>query len=220
MTIENLSKRGLQIPNRCVLCKNQAEFVDHLFIHCSFTREVWSIFSQAFGMSWCAPISTIEFFNQWDDSWKGSGLQAISKWALPHFGWGIWKEHNNRIFRVASLPTNIVSSRIQNALLENYMFNKGSNSFVREIGSSNDTYKRRKECQWSLPPEGWHKDNFDGATKCNPGAMRSGGVIINCCGYGIAVVSFPMGHQTNHYAEACATLQTTKLAKEVGLKSL
>jgi hypothetical protein len=79
--------------------------VDHLFIHFSFTREVWSIFSQAFGMSWCALVSTIELFRKWDDYWKGSGLQAISKWARPHFGWRIWKEHNNHISRMpAFLP--------------------------------------------------------------------------------------------------------------------
>ena len=122
LTIDNLNKWGLYIPNRWILCKNQVEFVDHLFIHCSFKREVCSIFSQGFGFNWCAPASTTELFRQWDDSWKASSLQTISKWALPHFGWGIWKEHNNRIFRDVILPTKIVSGKILNALMENYIF--------------------------------------------------------------------------------------------------
>ncbi len=57
-------------------------------------------------------------------------------------------------------------------------------------------------------------------TKGNSRAMKSGGVIINLHGYGIAVVTFPLEHQTNHFAKACASLQTMKLAKEIGVKSL
>ena len=113
-----------------------------------------------------------------------------------------------------------MSGKIQNALLENYMFNKGSNPFAGEIRSSNDTQKRRKDCHWSLPPEGWHKANFDGVAKGNQGAISSGGVIINYHRYGIAMVTFPLGHQTNYYVEACVALQITKLAKEVGVKIL
>lgn len=45
-------------------------------------------------------------------------------------------------------------------------------------------------------------------------------MIRNCHGYGIVAVTFPLGHQINHYVEACATLQTTKLGKEIGVKSL
>lgn len=171
-------------------------------------------------MSWCAPISTIEFFRQWDNSWQGSGLQAISKWALPYFGLDIWKEHNNRIFRDASLPAKIVSGKIQNALLENYMFIKGSNPFTGETSTNNDTQTRRKECHWSLPHEGWHKANFDGVAKGNLGAARCGGVIKNSHGNRIVAVTFPLRHQTNYYAKACAALQTTKLEKEVRVKSL
>ena len=100
------------------------------------------------------------------------------------------------------------------------MFNKGSNPFTGKSGSSNDTQKIRKECHWSLPPEGWHKAKFDGVAKGNPRAMGSGEVIRNCHGYGTAVITFPQGHQTNHYVEACAVLQITKLEKEVKVKSL
>lgn len=42
LTLDNLMKRGHIMPNRCILCKNQAETVDHIFIHCSFSREIWT----------------------------------------------------------------------------------------------------------------------------------------------------------------------------------
>ena len=100
------------------------------------------------------------------------------------------------------------------------MFIKGSNPLVGETSSSNDTQTRRKECNWCLPLKGWHKSKFDGVAKGNLGVARCRWVIKNSHGYGIAAITFPLGHQTNHYVEACVALQTTKLAKEVGVKSI
>lgn len=98
---------------------------------------------------------------------------------MPHFVWGIWKECNNQIFRAASLPTDIVSSKILNALLENYLFCKGSNPFAGATRSTNDTQKRKEECQWTFPTVGWHKEIFDAMAKGNPRQVGSGGVIQN-----------------------------------------
>lgn len=120
----------------------------------------------------------------------------------------------------ACLPAKILSSKTQNALLENYMFSKGYNPFSGVTSRNNDTQKIRKECHQSLPPEGWHKANFDGAEKGNLSAVGSGGVIKNSHGYGIVTIYSPLGHQTNHFFEACATLQMMKMAKEIGVKSL
>lgn len=35
-------KRGWSGPNICVLCKDEAENAKHLFVDCSFSREIWS----------------------------------------------------------------------------------------------------------------------------------------------------------------------------------
>ncbi|XP_057793009.1 uncharacterized protein LOC131009611 [Salvia miltiorrhiza] len=44
-TTDNLLRRQVQLPNEeltCILCKDQAESIDHLFFSCQMTTEVWN----------------------------------------------------------------------------------------------------------------------------------------------------------------------------------
>jgi hypothetical protein len=38
-TIDRLVKRGLDHPEKCLLCDQEAETMDHLFVTCVFARE-------------------------------------------------------------------------------------------------------------------------------------------------------------------------------------
>lgn len=52
LTIDNLAQRGFMFPNRCELYQKEEESVDHLFIHCSFTWEIWSKFWGKWKFDW------------------------------------------------------------------------------------------------------------------------------------------------------------------------
>ena len=41
LTIDNLRKRGLEGPLRCILCKEFEESLENLFLECKFSMEVW-----------------------------------------------------------------------------------------------------------------------------------------------------------------------------------
>ncbi|RVW69131.1 Cycloartenol synthase [Vitis vinifera] len=42
LTLDRLQKRGWALANRCFLCQTCGESIDHLFLHCERTREVYS----------------------------------------------------------------------------------------------------------------------------------------------------------------------------------
>ena len=94
--------------------------------------------------------------------------------------------------------------------MENHTNSKGPIPIL-----NSKVHDKREGCCWSLPPKGWFKANFDGATKGNPRKAGVGGIIRNEHGKGIAAFSTPIGSQTNHYAKAIAAHLTIKLAKEM-----
>jgi hypothetical protein len=46
LTEDNLLKRGFQGPFCCVLCANNFETTQHLFLDCTFSRQVWLVVYQ------------------------------------------------------------------------------------------------------------------------------------------------------------------------------
>ena len=40
LTAKNLKKRGIQGPSCCVLCKEEEETIDHIFLECNFSTKV------------------------------------------------------------------------------------------------------------------------------------------------------------------------------------
>ena len=49
LTLDNLAKKGQIIPNRCSLCKQDQEMVNHLFIHYPYSSMVWNLLTTDLG---------------------------------------------------------------------------------------------------------------------------------------------------------------------------
>ena len=60
LTLDQLKKRGRSLANRCFLCGEGAETVDHLLIHCSKAKILWDLLLAIYGVSWVFPLSVKE----------------------------------------------------------------------------------------------------------------------------------------------------------------
>ena len=78
----------------------------------------------------------------------------------------------------------------------------------------------REHARWDCPPENWFKINFDGASKGNLGKEGCGVVIRNSNGDYVGGMAIPIGDQTNHVAEAYATLHGLLYAKSMNLRKI
>ena len=115
-TADRLEKRGRPNCGLCPLCKQSAESVNHLFVHCRYTRRLCDYIKDWLGLHSLHPT-------QWD------GLSIKSWWSLMTEGptqnrkaaasltlltsWEIWNERNDRVFRNKHAPPFVVLDKIK-----------------------------------------------------------------------------------------------------------
>ena len=52
LTIDQLKRRGWNMPNRCYLCKEEEETNDHLILFCKKATMLWSLLFSLFNVQW------------------------------------------------------------------------------------------------------------------------------------------------------------------------
>ena len=91
-------------PLACTLCHSQMETHDHLFFACAYSTYVWQDLMQRCDMVWNR--------HNWSDTllWMGQHLKGkkahhvIPKMCLGVAVYGLWRERNNRTFKLRCCP--------------------------------------------------------------------------------------------------------------------
>lgn len=93
LTWDRLWRRNLQGPSFCSMCKMAEEYADHIFLHCSFSSQIWKDISERL---------------QIGNLWSGFSLEECLKLlfekddlklykCIPFLAmWGIWTARNAR----------------------------------------------------------------------------------------------------------------------------
>ena len=84
--------------NKCSLCKDNEESADHILIHCSRTRELWTLLLSFF-WTWVFPASVRNLLLVWKVKGLGKKRRAIWRLAPICLFWCIWGERNRRTFQ-------------------------------------------------------------------------------------------------------------------------
>ena len=100
-TADRLAKRGLPHPDRCPICDQESETINHLLIGCSFAREFWHRFLSQVGLQALSPqLSDSSFYDWWERITIDCSvlvLQGINSLIILG-AWTIWTQQNNRVF--------------------------------------------------------------------------------------------------------------------------
>ncbi|XP_016192737.1 uncharacterized protein LOC107633643 [Arachis ipaensis] len=100
-TKERLTRLGVDIhsDNICVLCHKGVENVEHLFLRCEVTWQVWCYWLRSFSSVWVIPGTMKDLFGSWIG--MHGRRQGQKLWMVAFFAviWNIWLERNARIFK-------------------------------------------------------------------------------------------------------------------------
>ncbi|CAL1413645.1 unnamed protein product [Linum trigynum] len=133
LTIDNLKRRCWALANQCKLCRREEESVNHLFVDCDFTKEVWSGIN-SFSRGIQAPVNGIVSAIR---SWPTEVSDCIEGWisycSLHVVCWTVWRERNNRIFNQSQTTRGALSKKIIRSIVE-WVIAKGKVS--RDLGSA------------------------------------------------------------------------------------
>ena len=99
LTLDMVQKRGRALANRCFMCLEKEETIDHLLLHCSKTRVLWDLLFTLFGVSWVLSSSVRETLLNWHDSFVGKKRKKVWRAAPLHIFWTIWKARNRLAFK-------------------------------------------------------------------------------------------------------------------------
>ncbi|RVW42420.1 hypothetical protein CK203_070906 [Vitis vinifera] len=67
LTLDQLKKRGRILANRCFLCCEEEESIDHILMHCTRARVLWELLFALFGVTWVLPFSVRDTLIGWHE---------------------------------------------------------------------------------------------------------------------------------------------------------
>ena len=98
LTQDQLKRRGWILANRCFLCCDEEETINHILIHCPKTRVLWDFVFSLFGVNWVLPLTVRDTLIGWSDSFVDKKRGKAWRAALLCLFWTIWKERNRIVF--------------------------------------------------------------------------------------------------------------------------
>ena len=103
-------KSGRSLANRCFLCGEGEEIVDHILIHCSKAIILWDLLLDIYGVSWVFPLSVKETLLSWQGLFVGKrGKKAWMAAPLCIFR-TLWRERNRFVFEGVDISINRMKS--------------------------------------------------------------------------------------------------------------
>ena len=97
-------KRGLPHPERCPLCDQEEENIQHIFTSCVFARQFWFAILQPLNLTRLTPTRSIIFADWWKKAVRKLQKQHRKGFnSLCILGaWTIWKHRNACVFNKAA----------------------------------------------------------------------------------------------------------------------
>ncbi|XP_070006069.1 uncharacterized protein LOC142162817 [Nicotiana tabacum] len=111
-TKDRLQKRGLQVDQKCVLCNQANETIQHFFFECTYTKTLWSALLTWQGIR--RPVAGWDEELRWAEkkTKRNTAAAKLYKMAVAATVYHVWKERNTRIFQAKVTSWKAMSKKI------------------------------------------------------------------------------------------------------------
>jgi hypothetical protein len=111
--VERRHRHDLCSSDECTLCSQAPEHVDHLFLQCAFSREVWFRVLQRCGWAHLSPEPHDQLIDWWLTARKRVTKPRRRAFDSTAIGvtWNIWLQRNEKVFGCGNVdPASVVGS--------------------------------------------------------------------------------------------------------------
>ena len=98
LTLDQLKRRGIPLVNRCFLCEENEETIDHLLIHCSRAKMLWDLLLAITEANWVFPRTVRQLLLAWQSVSVGKKRKRVWMTAPLCLFWTLWLERNRVVF--------------------------------------------------------------------------------------------------------------------------
>lgn len=92
------------VSNVCLICLQEAENINHLFIHCPFAAEVLGMFLRELSLAWVFPNEFMVLFYALRLFRIPKKWQILWELLCPAICWSFWLERNQMVFKGYAEP--------------------------------------------------------------------------------------------------------------------
>ena len=98
LTLDQLKRRGIPLVNRCFLCEEKEETIDHLLIHCSRAKMLWDLLLAITDANWVFPRTVRQLLLAWQSASVGKKWKRVWMATPLCIFWTLWLERNRVVF--------------------------------------------------------------------------------------------------------------------------
>jgi hypothetical protein len=136
-TADRLASRGLLHPERCPLCDQHEETINHLLVRCVFARQIWFKLFRLLGLQDLVPQPEVQSFDDWwrqGSSSVGEQLRNGYNSLVILGAWSIWKHRNRCVFNGLSPSVSAALLAAREEALSWTMAGAKGLSFLQAVG--------------------------------------------------------------------------------------
>ena len=98
LTLDQLKRCGRAFANKCFLCEEDEETIDHLLIHYKRAKTMWNLLLSVVGTRWVFSQSVLYTLLAWQGAAVGKKCKKIWMAVPLCLFWTLWCEINKVVF--------------------------------------------------------------------------------------------------------------------------